>query len=77
MFLGRPGDSSSHELHTLESGVRQEGYLFASDMIQKFPVSVHKQMLRMLCAKVSLAARVDAGQKNGDRNTVLAHKWKA
>lgn len=67
----------SHELHTLESGVRQEGYLFASDMIQKFPVSVHKQMLRMLCAKVSLAARVDAGQKNGDRNTILAHKWKA
>ena len=66
----------SHELHTLESGVRQEGYLFTSDLIQKFPVAIHKQMLRMLCAKVSLAARVDAGQKNGDRNTDLAQKWK-
>lgn len=67
----------SHELHTLESGVRQEGYLFTTDLIQSFPVAIHKQMLRMLCAKVTLAARVDAGQRYDDKNTVLAQKWKA
>ncbi|CAI4062397.1 hypothetical protein SKDZ_07G3370 [Saccharomyces kudriavzevii ZP591] len=67
----------SHELHTLASGVRQEGYIFSTDLIQNFPLAIHKQMLRMICAKVTLAARVDASQQSGDRNTVLAQKWKA
>lgn len=67
----------SHELHTLESGVRQEGYLFNTELIQDFPIAIHRQMLRILCAKVTLAARVDAGQRSGDKNAILAQKWKA
>lgn len=63
----------SHELHTNLSGVRQEGYIYRSSLVQEQPLESRKQMLRMVCAKVALAARVDAGHPRDDQ---LGHHWK-
>ncbi|CCD25905.2 U4/U6-U5 snRNP complex subunit PRP31 NDAI_0G01290 [Naumovozyma dairenensis CBS 421] len=66
----------SHELHTSLSGVRQEGYIYDCDLIQDQPSENHKQMLRMVCAKASLAARVDAGSKTHKGDGTLGQNWK-
>lgn len=70
----------SHELQTTASGVRQEGYIYRSDLIQSQPISFHKQLVRMVCAKVALASRVDAGQQNKpyttDIQNTLGIKWR-
>lgn len=71
----------THTHHTHFTGVRQEGYIYHSDLIQKQDIGTHKQMLRMVCAKVALAARVDASQmnnmnKNMERNSSLGIKWR-
>lgn len=63
----------SHELHTNLSGVRQEGYIYRSSLVQEQPLESRKQMLRMVCAKVALAARVDAGHPRDDQ---LGRHWK-
>lgn len=66
----------SHEQHTVGSGLRQNGYISKAEIIQNEPITNHKQMLRMVCAKVSLAARVDAGQKGNEKDNSLGLKWK-
>lgn len=67
----------SHELHTSITGVRQEGYIYGCPLIQEQPTQYHKQLLRMVCAKVSLAARVDAGSRDSSAlDDSLGIKWK-
>lgn len=67
----------SHELHTTLSGVRQEGYIYFSPIIQDHPLDMRKQLLRMVSAKISLAARVDAGQTASESsNNELGEKWR-
>ncbi|EDO19600.1 hypothetical protein Kpol_1018p138 [Vanderwaltozyma polyspora DSM 70294] len=70
----------SHERQTNLSGVRQEGYIYNSELIQSQPVDYHKQLLRMLCAKISLAARVDTSVKISTSSTepaaFLGQKWR-
>lgn len=67
----------THELHTSLTGVRQEGYIYRSDLVQSQPYEYHKQVLRMACAKVALAARVDAGITPGSQaDNSLGFKWK-
>ncbi|CCH60043.1 hypothetical protein TBLA_0C02320 [Henningerozyma blattae CBS 6284] len=67
----------SHELHSNLSGVRQNGYLYNSELIQSQPANLHKQLLRILCAKVALASRVDAGQSGNNKKTdELGNTWK-
>ncbi|CCK68561.1 U4/U6-U5 snRNP complex subunit PRP31 KNAG_0B01140 [Huiozyma naganishii CBS 8797] len=67
----------SHELHTNISGVRQEGAIYHCALVREQPVTHRKQMLRMVCAKVSLAARVDAGQQGKSvQNTTLGNRWR-
>ncbi|SJM82909.1 related to Pre-mRNA-processing factor 31 [Zygosaccharomyces bailii] len=56
----------SHELHTNLSGVRQEGHIYHCTLVQEQPMEIRKQMVRMICAKVALAARVDAGKAKDD-----------
>lgn len=63
----------SHELHTNLAGVRQEGYIYRSSLVQEQPLESRKQMLRMVCAKVALGARVDAGHPQDDQ---LGRHWK-
>ncbi|CAL9737559.1 pre-mRNA-processing factor 31 [Monosporozyma servazzii] len=71
----------SHTQQTNFAGVRQEGYIYHSKLIQSQDIGSHKQMLRMLCAKIALAARVDASQSNNidpsvERNDSLGVKWR-
>ena len=72
----------SHTHQTHFSGVRQEGYIYHSELIQSEDIGTHKQMLRMVCAKIALAARVDASLMNNNmnkdivRDSSLGNKWK-
>lgn len=66
----------SHELHTSISGIRQEGYIYRSQFVQGQPTQYHKQMLRMVCAKIALAARVDAGSLSSNSDDSLGRKWR-
>lgn len=71
----------SHIQQTKLGGVRQEGFIYHSDFIQSQDIGIHKQMLRMTCAKISLASRVDASQVNNidnesSSNDSLGLKWK-
>lgn len=67
----------THELHTSLTGVRQEGYIYRSQLVQDQPPQYHKQMLRMVCAKISLAARVDAGINScQESDSLLGDKWR-
>lgn len=71
----------SHTQQTNFAGVRQEGYIYHSELIQSQDIGSHKQMLRMVCAKIALAARVDASQTNDldpsrERNDSLGVKWR-
>lgn len=63
----------SYELHTNLGGVKQEGYIYSSTLVQERPMEFRKQMLRMICAKVALASRVDAGGAKDDK---LGSSWK-
>ncbi|QLQ80227.1 hypothetical protein HG537_0D02280 [Torulaspora globosa] len=67
----------THEQHTSLAEVRQEGYIYRSDLVQSLPYEYHKQALRMVCAKVALAARVDAGITPGNKaNDTLGSRWR-
>lgn len=67
----------AHELHTSLTGVRQEGYIYRSRLVQEQPHQYHKQTLRMVCAKVALAARVDAGIRSSqDSSSALGDRWR-
>lgn len=71
--------TQTHRTHF--SGVRQEGYIYHSDLIQRQDIGTHKQMLRMVCAKIALAARVDASELNNidhnmERDSSLGIKWR-
>lgn len=67
----------SYETNTNISGVRQEGYLYNSDLVLEQDIAQRKKMLRMLCAKVSLAARVDSGQQNSNpKDNTMGIKWR-
>ncbi|KAG0667753.1 U4/U6-U5 snRNP complex subunit prp31 [Maudiozyma exigua] len=66
-----------HVQNTTGSGIRQEGYISTTDIIQNLPIAYHKQMLRMVCAKVSLASRVDCSQRGNDKNGKMGLKWRS
>ncbi|SCW01859.1 LAFE_0E08856g1_1 [Lachancea fermentati] len=64
----------SHETGVDETGVRQKGYIYQCDLIQNQPIQIRKSAQRMLCAKVSLATRVDAAKQA--ENGFLGLKWR-
>ncbi|SMN17983.1 similar to Saccharomyces cerevisiae YGR091W PRP31 Splicing factor, component of the U4/U6-U5 snRNP complex [Maudiozyma saulgeensis] len=66
----------SYEQHTTTSGIRQNGYISSTEIIQNLPIVYHKQMLRMVCAKISLASRIDCSQRGDDKNNTMGLKWK-
>lgn len=67
----------SHELHTTLGNVSGKGYIYNCDLIQEQPFTLHKQLLRALCARVTLASRVDMGQLNtSNKSNQLGLKWK-
>ena len=66
----------SHVQHTTSSGIRQEGHISTTEIIQNLPIAYHKQMLRMVCAKVSLASRVDCSQGGSEKNNKMGLKWR-
>ncbi|PFH60619.1 hypothetical protein XA68_10630 [Ophiocordyceps unilateralis] len=47
-------------------GIRQQGYLYHSDMIQHIPNDLKKQAMRIVAAKLVLAARVDRIHSSAD-----------
>ena len=50
-------------------GVRQQGYLYHSDMIRGIPSDLRKQAMRIVSAKIVLAARVDRIHSSPDGST--------
>lgn len=50
-------------------GVRQQGYLFNSEMIRGIPNDLRKQAMRIVAAKLVLAARVDRIHSSPDGTT--------
>lgn len=50
-------------------GVRQQGYLYSSDMIHGIPNDLKKQAMRIVAAKLVLAARVDRIHSSPDGST--------
>ncbi|TWU75420.1 U4/U6-U5 snRNP complex subunit prp31 [Metarhizium rileyi] len=50
-------------------GVRQQGYLYNSDMIRGIPNDLKKQAMRIVAAKLVLAARVDRIHSTPDGST--------
>jgi len=50
-------------------GVRQQGYLYHSEMIQHIPNDLKKQAMRIVAAKLVLAARVDRIHSSPDGKT--------
>ncbi|KAL6869008.1 U4/U6-U5 snRNP complex subunit prp31 [Amphichorda felina] len=50
-------------------GVRQQGYLYHSDMIRGIPNDLRKQAMRIVSAKIVLAARVDRIHSSPDGST--------
>lgn len=50
-------------------GVRQQGYLFNSEMIRGIPSDLKKQAMRIMSAKLVLAARVDRIHSSPDGST--------
>ncbi|CUS21976.1 LAQU0S04e05336g1_1 [Lachancea quebecensis] len=64
----------SGEVDFHESGVRQRGHIYHSDLVSGQPVAIQKQALRMACAKVSLCVRVDVSKNSPGGE--LGAKWK-
>lgn len=62
-----------HGINTDMSGVRQQGVVFQSELVQSLPIPYQKKALRMVCAKVSLAARSDCAK---DADGHLGLKWR-
>ncbi|KAG6028244.1 hypothetical protein E4U41_000723 [Claviceps citrina] len=50
-------------------GIRQQGYLYNSDMIRGIPNDLKKQAMRIVAAKLALAARVDRIHSTPDGST--------
>ncbi|RDA92311.1 hypothetical protein CP533_3266 [Ophiocordyceps camponoti-saundersi (nom. inval.)] len=50
-------------------GIRQQGYLYHSEMIQHIPNDLKKQAMRIVAAKLVLAARVDRTHSSPDGHT--------
>lgn len=50
-------------------GIRQQGYLYHSEMIQHIPNDLKKQAMRIVAAKLVLAARVDRIHSSPDGST--------
>ncbi|SCU97391.1 LAFA_0G11254g1_1 [Lachancea sp. 'fantastica'] len=62
---------SSHEQIVDQSGVRQKGFVYHCALVSEQPVAVRNQALKMTCAKVSLAARVDLSKSTPDASLGL------
>jgi U4/U6 small nuclear ribonucleoprotein PRP31 len=50
-------------------GIRQKGFLYHSPVLQTIPTELKKQAMRIIAAKVVLAARVDQTLKTPDNST--------
>ncbi|RCI11460.1 hypothetical protein L249_7319 [Ophiocordyceps polyrhachis-furcata BCC 54312] len=50
-------------------GIRQQGYLYHSEMIQHIPNDLKRQAMRIVAAKLVLAARVDRTHSSADGHT--------
>ncbi|KAK7203395.1 hypothetical protein BZA70DRAFT_283609 [Myxozyma melibiosi] len=48
------------------TGIRQQGFLYFSPVIQKLPLDLRKQGLRILSGKVALMARIDLARSHTD-----------
>ncbi|AMD20719.1 HDL025Cp [Eremothecium sinecaudum] len=72
--IGKP-KYLSHLQQVDASRVRQQGHIFSSPLVQDQVLSFQKQAVRMLCAKVSLAARVDYSQRGEVGDDSLGRKW--
>ncbi|AGO11804.1 AaceriADR032Wp [[Ashbya] aceris (nom. inval.)] len=70
--IGAPRHTS-HALRTDASGVRLRGHVWDTPLVQEQPPALQRQALRMLCARLALAARVDATAPD----PALANRWRA
>ncbi|KAG5518462.1 hypothetical protein PMAC_002857 [Pneumocystis sp. 'macacae'] len=55
-------------------GIRHQGFLFHSEILQKIPSDLRKQALRIISAKIALAARVDRLHHSPDGSIGLSLK---
>lgn len=65
-----------HEQHTALGGLRQNGYISTAEIIENLPATYHKQMVRMVSAKISLASRIDCSQLGTDKSNAMGLKWR-
>ncbi|ENH60568.1 U4/U6 small nuclear ribonucleoprotein Prp31, partial [Fusarium oxysporum f. sp. cubense race 1] len=63
------GSKKKHSGLATNIGVRQQGYLYNSEMIRGIPSDLKKQALRIVSAKLVLAARVDRTHSSPDGST--------
>ncbi|KAF9771099.1 hypothetical protein IL306_011276 [Fusarium sp. DS 682] len=63
------GSKKKHSGLATNIGVRQQGYLYNSEMIRGIPNDLKKQALRIVSAKLVLAARVDRTHSSPDGST--------
>ncbi|QGI75649.1 hypothetical protein CEK25_000555 [Fusarium fujikuroi] len=63
------GSKKKHSGLATNIGVRQQGYLYNSEMIRGIPTDLKKQALRIVSAKLVLAARVDRTHSSPDGST--------
>ncbi|AET39494.1 U4/U6-U5 snRNP complex subunit PRP31 Ecym_4449 [Eremothecium cymbalariae DBVPG len=66
----------SHVQQLDTSGVRQKGYIFDCELVQSQPEALQKQALRMICAKLALASRVDYLHHQENTHGSLGATWK-
>ncbi|KAK9446508.1 uncharacterized protein V1518DRAFT_423695 [Limtongia smithiae] len=57
-----------------KTGVRQQGFLYASSAVQRTPPDLRRQALRILAGKVALATRIDVAREHSDGNA--GHKMR-
>ncbi|CEP61589.1 U4/U6-U5 snRNP complex subunit PRP31 LALA0_S03e06260g [Lachancea lanzarotensis] len=62
---------ASHVQAVDQSGVRQKGFVYYCPLVLEQPILVRNQALKMTCAKVSLAARVDLSKSSPNANLGL------
>ncbi|AAS51952.3 ADR032Wp [Eremothecium gossypii ATCC 10895] len=70
--IGAPRHAA-HARRTDASGVRLRGHVWDTPLVQEQPPALQRQALRMLCARLALAARVDASAPD----PALAARWRA
>lgn len=65
----RTSRGTGYSTNAFSGGARQKGYIYHSPIVKNCPTDHRTQAIRIVAAKISLAARVDATQKTPD-NTI-------